>query len=68
MNALRKLLAVVAAVFSILFIFLGMRAIGLTLSNCSKCTVLDRVAMWLVVAALFGLSYLLMRFAKKTLG
>lgn len=54
MNAIRKLLAVVAAVLSIVFIFLALRLVGLTLSNDHPSTVFDRVAPWLVVAALVG--------------
>jgi hypothetical protein len=67
MNAIRKLLAAVAAVVSIAFIFLALRLVGLTLSNYHPSTVFDRVAPWLVVAVLFGLSFVLMRFADRTL-
>jgi hypothetical protein len=67
MNAIRKLLAVVAAVLSIVFIFLALRLVGLTLSNYHPSTVFDRVAPWLVVAVLVGLSFVLMRFAARIL-
>ena len=67
MNLIRKLLAVVAALFSILFIFLTLRLIGLTLSNYHPSTFADRVAPWLMVALLFGLSFVLMRFADRNL-
>ena len=67
MNVIRKLLAVVSAIVSILFIFLAIRAIGLTLSNYHASTVLDRIAPWFVVAVLFGLSFVLMRFADRNL-
>lgn len=67
MNAFRKLLAVVAAILSIVFIFLSLGAIGLTLSNYHPSTVFDRVAPWFVVAVLIGLSFALMRFASRTL-
>jgi hypothetical protein len=68
MNVIRKLLGTVAAVLSILFIFLSIGAIGRTLSTYHPSTVFDRVASWLVVAVLLGLSFVLMRFAKRTLG
>ena len=67
MNVIRKLLAIVAAILSILFIFLTLRLIGLTLSNYHPTTVFDRVAPWLMVAMQVGLSFVLMRFASRTL-
>jgi hypothetical protein len=67
MNRIRSFLAVISAVLSIFFIFLAIRAIGLTLSNYHPSTAFDRVASWLVVAALFGLSFALMRFADRNL-
>ena len=65
---IRKLLAVVSAIVSILFIFLGIWAIALTVSNYHPSTVFDRVGPWFLVAVLFGLSFALMRFAKRSLG
>ena len=67
MNAIRKLLAVVATVFSILFIFLALGIIGQTLSTYVASTFFDRVAPWLGVAVLLGLAFVLLRFADKTL-
>ena len=67
MNVIRKLLAVIAAILSILFIFLTLGLIGLTLSNYHPSTVFDRVAPWLIVAVQLGLSFILMRFASRTL-
>lgn len=67
MNVIRKLLGVFVAILSILFILLTFRAIGVTLSNYHASTFFDRVALWLVVAVLFGLSYVLMRFAARVL-
>jgi hypothetical protein len=67
MNVIRKFLAVVAAVLSIVFAFLTLGAIGRTLSNYHPATLFDRVAAWLVVAVFFGLSFVLMRFADRTL-
>lgn len=67
MKIVRKLLAVVAAVLSILVIFLGLRAMGLTLANYDHFSVFDRVASWLLVALLFAISFVLMRFADRTL-
>ena len=64
---IRKLLAAVSAIASILFIFLGIWAIGLTLSNYHPSTVYDRVGPWFLVAVLFGVSFVLMRFAKRSL-
>ena len=67
MNVIRNLLVVVSAIVGILFIFLAIRAIGLTLSNYHPSTVFDRIAPWFVVAVLFGLSFVLMRFADRNL-
>jgi hypothetical protein len=67
MNLFRKILAVFSAVLSILMIFLGLRAIGLTLSNYHPSTVWDRVGAWFVVAVLFAVSFVLMRFADRNL-
>ena len=67
MKVIRRRLAVVSAVASILFIFLGIRAVGLTLSNYHPSTIFDRVAPWFVVALLFALSFVLMRFAERGL-
>lgn len=67
MKALRKLLAVVAALLSIAFIFMTIGVIGQTLSTYRPATALDRVAPWLIVAVLLGLSVVLMRFADRTL-
>ena len=64
----RKLLAVVSAIGSILSIFLALGAIGMTLSTYHPSTLFDRIAPWFVVAGLFGLSFVLMRFAKMNLG
>lgn len=55
------------SVLSIVFVFLAIRAIGLTLSNYHPSSVFERVGSWLVVAALVGLSFVLMRFATRTL-
>lgn len=67
MSVVRKLLGGSAAILSILCIFLSMGAIGLTLSNYHPSTVFDRIAPWLVIAALIALSFVLMRFASRTL-
>ena len=67
MNVIRKLLAVVSATISILFIFLALGAIGRTLSNYHPSTAFDRVAPWFVVALLFGLAFVLMKFADRNL-
>lgn len=67
MNAIRKLLAVVATVFSILFIFLALGLIGRTLSTYVPYTFFDRVVPWLGVAMLLGMAFVLLRFADKTL-
>lgn len=67
MTVLRKLLAVLAALFSILLIFLTLRAIGLNLSTYHPSSLFDRIASWLIVAGLGALSFLLMRFASRTL-
>lgn len=67
MNAIRKLLAVVATVFSILFIFMALGLIGRTLSTYVPSTFFDRVFPWLGVGVLLGLAFVLLRFADKTL-
>jgi len=67
MSVIRKLLGVVAAVLSIVFIFLTLGAIGVILSTYHPSTAFDRVASWLFVAVLVGLSFVLMRFADRTL-
>ena len=46
MKIIRKTLAVVAAVLGILFIFLALRAIGLTLANYGDFSGFDRAASW----------------------
>lgn len=63
MGAFRKFLAVVAAVLSILFIFLALRFIGLTLANYHQSSFFDEVASWSVVAVLVGLAFVLMKLA-----
>jgi hypothetical protein len=67
MNGIRKVLAVVSAIGSILSVFLALGLIGRTLSNYHPSTAFDRVAPWFVVAALVGLSLVLMRFADRNL-
>jgi hypothetical protein len=67
MNAIRKILAALSAIVSILFIFLALGLIGQTLSKYAPTTLTDRIVPWVVVALFFCLAYVLMRFASKTL-
>lgn len=67
MVVFRKLLAVVAAVLSILFVFLALRFVGLTLSNSHQSSFLDAVASWSVMAVRLALAFVLMKLAARFL-
>ena len=67
MNVIRKLLAVLSAILSVLFVFLAIGAVGLTLSKYHSSTAVDRIAPWFIAALLFGVSFVLIRFADRNL-